>query len=241
MSARNAPVADSRRWTGPEPSPPTLDRRAARAAFQAAGGRGAAAPQRAASAVSWAGLALLPLVVLAGADARAELFGLEPLAAWLREVLEARLSPALGPRDADGMVALLGDPRLLATLLALAGAFAGILSAWRNRAALARGFAAAEAGVPGAVFAPRRHREAAPFILLFVGWRPLEGGLLWLNALALWLVARFAAGTLTALAERRAAGLGARSALSSGWDLAMSAASLSALLLLLGHVLRMFG
>ena len=44
----------------------------------------------------------------------------------------------------------------------------------------------------------------------------------------------------TAPLDRRAAGLGMRSATPSGWDLATAAVSLCALLLLLGHVLRVF-
>jgi len=241
LSGKEPSPVDSRRWTGPEPAPPALDRRASRAAFEAAGGPGARAPQRAASAVSWIGLAVLPFVVLAGADGRARLLGLEPLAARLRGGLEGWLSPILGVKDTEGMVALLGDPRLLAGLLALLGGLAGIASAWRHRAALARGFGAAEAGVPGAVFTTRRYGEAAPFLLLFVGTRPAGGDLLALNALALWFVARLAAGGLTALAERRAAGLGGRAAAPSGWDAATMAASLGALLLLLGFVLGVIG
>ncbi|MCR0985072.1 hypothetical protein [Roseomonas populi] len=237
MSTGQGPPIDSRRWTGPEPAAPPLDRRGARAAFLAAGGPGAAAPQRAASAASWAGLALLPFVVLAGAEPGASLLGLEPTAARLRGGLEALLSPSLGLKGAGGMVSLLGDPRLLAALLALGGSAVGIASAWRHRAALARGFAAAEAGVPGVAFRTHRYWEAAPFVLLLVAWRPLGGDLLLLNALALWLLARLAAGTLTALAERRAAGLGARSPASSGWDLASLVLSLGALLLLLAYLL----
>lgn len=241
VSGEEVPAIKSRRWTGPEPAPPPLDRRAARAAFLDAGGRDAGTPQRAASAVSWTGLALLPLVVLVGADERAALLGLEPAAAWLRAGMEAGLSPHLGMKGAEGMVALLGDPRLLAVLLALAGALAGIVSAWRHGAALGRAFAAAEAGMPGAVFTTRRVGATAPFLLLFAALQPPGGRLLLLNALALWLIARLVAGALTAAAERRAAGLGARSAAPSAWDLATMVASIGALLLLLAHILRVFG
>ena len=219
----------------------SLDQRASRAAFMAAGGPGATAPQCAASAVSWIGLGLLPLVVLAGADGRAWLLGLEPLAGRLRGGLEAWLFSALGTKDVEGMAALLSDPRLLAALLALLGGLAGIASAWRHRAALARGFAAAEAGVPGATFATRRYGEAAPFLLIFMGMRPVGGDMLVPNALVLCLVAHLAAGGLTAMAERRAAGLGWHAAAPSSWDAATMAASLGALLLLLGHVLGLIG
>ncbi|WP_338662930.1 hypothetical protein VQH23_22635 [Pararoseomonas sp. SCSIO 73927] len=237
MSIEERPPVDSRRWTGPEDGPVPVDRRAAGAAFRAAGGPGAAAPQRAASAVSWAGLALVLPVVMAGAGQGTWLLGLEPVAARLRSGLEAALHPTLGLKGAEGMMALLGDPRLLAALLALAGTLAGIVSAWRHRAALARGFTAAEAGVPGAVFSSYGHWGMAPFIVLLVGWRPLESPLLLPNALVLWLLARLAAGSLTAMAERWAAGLGAGSPRPSGWDLANMALSLGALLLLLGRAL----
>jgi hypothetical protein len=221
----SGPDIDSRRWTGPEPQPPAAERQAARNAFLAAGGTAAGKPQRATSAVSWAGLAVLPLVVLAGADEHSWLPGLHPLAAWFR----ALLAPALG---AEWAVAAAGDPRLLGALVALGGSIAGIVSAWRHRAALARGFAAAGDG-----FLTRRFGGAAPLMLVLVSLRPADGPLLALNALALWLIARLAAGSLTALAERLAAGCARRAERAAGWDVATLLASLGGLSLVLAHVL----
>ena len=142
------PEIDSRRWTGPEPEPLAADRRAARGAFLLAGGRAAGAPQRTAAAVSWLGLAFLPAVVLAGADDRSWLPGLQPVAAGFAAWLEAWLVPALGADRAKWIVGALGDPRLLAVLVALGGGVAGMVSAWRHRAALAQRISLA----PGPMF-----------------------------------------------------------------------------------------
>lgn len=230
------PEIDSRRWTGPEPEPLAADRRAARGAFLLAGGRAAGAPQRAAAAVSWLGLAFLPAVVLAGADDRSWPPGLQPVAAGFAAWLEAWLVPALGADRAKWIVGALGDPRLLAVLVALGGGVAGMVSAWRHRAALAQGFAAA-----GEDFLTRRFGGAAPLLLVLTSLRPADGPLLALNALALWLVAGLAAGSLTALGERLAAGSARRGDRAAGWDVATLAASLGGLSLVLAHVLGAFG
>jgi len=243
MAAEGGEVegVDSRRWTGPEPAPVPLDRRAARAAFRAAGGPGTVAPQRAAALVSWLGLVLMLAVILVGADGRARLLGLEPLAARVRAGLEGWLTAFAGPKDAEGLLGLAGDPRPLAAVLAIAGTLAGLASAWRHRAALARGFAAAEAGTPGAVFTTLQHWGAAPLLFVLISTKPPDGPLFAANALALWLVARFAAAGLVAVAERRAAGLGARGAAPSRWDVATIVVSLGGMLLLLAHALHVVG
>lgn len=78
-AAPAGPVFDSRTWTGPRtvPEPAPHDVLAARAVFAEAGGPEATLPRRAASAVSWAGLVLLPIVVLLAADARVRTLGLD--------------------------------------------------------------------------------------------------------------------------------------------------------------------
>ncbi|WP_458095000.1 hypothetical protein [Roseomonas sp. WA12] len=241
MSKEAAPGVDSRGWTGPEPAPAQADRRLARAAFLAAGGPGAAAPQRAASAVSWAGLGVMAGVILLGADRDSWLPGLGPLAMRVRGGVEGWLAGFAGPKTAEGLVVLMGAPGLLAAMLAILGAVAGILSAWRNRAALTRGFGAADALAPGGAFATLRHWEAAPLFLLLAGVKPAGGFWLVVNAVLLWLIARFAAGQLTAIAERRAAGLAMRGASPSGWDLATILVSLAGMILLLAHALQVIG
>jgi len=236
----------SRRWTGPEAEPP-LDHRVARAAFLAAGGTGAAAPQRAAARVSWIGLPLMTAAALLGAGDRALPLALSPPAARLREAVEAALRPGLGLKGAEGMAALLGDTRILAVLLALAGALAGIAAARRHRAALRRGFDAAEAGTPRdaaeddtprPVFRTRHAGLLLPLLMLPALHPPAAGGTRYLlEALLLWLFSRLAAAGLCAVAERRAAGLGAGAAAPSGWAAAELLLSLGALLLILFHLL----
>lgn len=154
MSGKDAPVVDSRRWTGPEPARPTLDPRASRAAFRAVGGAGAVALQRVASAVSWIGLGLMVPVVLVGATRDTWLLGLQPLAGRVRAGLEGWLAVVLAPDSTGGVAGRIGDPRILAALLALVGTLAGSVAAGRHRAALARGFAAAEAGGPPGAASP---------------------------------------------------------------------------------------
>jgi len=134
---------NSRGWTGPAPEPAPADRHAAHAAFLAAGSPAAARPQRVAAAACWTGLVLLPFVVLLGADDRSWPPGLPAAGDAFRAMLDAWLEPSIGSKGVEGVVAVLGDPRVPALLLALAGSIAGMASAWRHRAALTRGFQAA--------------------------------------------------------------------------------------------------
>ena len=237
---------DSRRWTGPaaEPAPPP-NRRASRAAFRAAGGEGASAPQRTVALVFWLGLPVMLGVILIGADGRSRLLGLEALAARVRDgfrsALEAALSGVAGSKDAEGLVALAGDPRLAAALLAMVGALAGLASVTRHRAALRRGFAAAEANHPGTVFITFHGGVATPLLLVLVGTKPPGGALFALNAPTLWFVAFLAVAGTIAVVERRAAGLGTRGAARSGWDAATIAVSLGAMIVVLAHALGTFG
>ena len=77
-------------------------------------------------------------------------------------------------------------------------------------------------------------------MLFVMALNPPGGVWLAVNALTLWLVARFAAASLTSVAERRAAGLGTRGALPSGWDLATIVLSLGAMLLTVIYPMGVF-
>ncbi|MBO1081613.1 hypothetical protein [Roseomonas haemaphysalidis] len=219
---------DSRGWTGPAPEPAPADRHAAHAAFLAAGGPAAARPQRVAAAACWTGLVLLPFVVLLGADDRSWPPGLPAAGDAFRAMLDAWLVPSIGSKGVEGVVAVLGDPRVPALLLALAGSIAGMASAWQHRAALTRGFQAA-----GDALQTSRFGGTATLLLLLSTLRPVGGTLLALNALMLWFFARLTAEALTTLVKRIAAGAARRR-----WDWATLLASLGGLLLALAHVLH---
>lgn len=132
-AAPAAPVFDSRTWTGPEtvPERPPYDVLAARAVFAEAGGPEATLPQRAASAVSWAGLACLGALVGCGLARRHRAALVRRFAAveagWPQALFYTRYRGFYGPlfvssvTDAPGSAGLLN---LLAARL-VAGAIVG--------------------------------------------------------------------------------------------------------------------
>ncbi len=227
---------DSRAWTGPEPQvPEPADRAAALAAFARAGGPAATRPQRMAGLVVFAGLVPFALLALFGASGldpwplspRAwDALRANPLADALRAVLEA-----------SGLAALAPHLGAYAALLALLASLAGIALAWRGRTALARGFRAAEAGsISGSVFVTRLADPLPPVLgLAFIARAFAAGEANLLTAFLLVPVVVLLARAVTALAERRVAGLGRRSAEPSTWDLVTLAAALAAMLALLAY------
>lgn len=214
---------DSRAWTGPEPERPTLDRRRARAAFRAAGGSGAVRPQRMASSFLWIGLgSLLAFALLGPMD-------VDPWpvpTVWRNEVRELfGLGWSTAGPDATGRARVTVGPDILLLITTLLAGWAGILTAWTCRRALARGFRAEEADRVGAVFVTRRVDLLAPGIgFLFLTASEADTiSLATLLVLALLSVTTVRA--MTAVAERRFAGLGARSPVASRWDVAALVAS----------------
>lgn len=227
--ARNRPGGfDSRAWTGPEPQPPKIDPRPARAAFAQAGGASARLPQRVAS-----GLVALGVVLLLG------LALLQPavLDPWpvpgfaLERFREGWTASGLGALMPLPTWTITGnDIRVLLLGLTLLAASAGVVLAWCVRRALARGFEAAESVGPHAVFVTHPVDLLAPLACFCVLSAPLgSGSLSLLLLLLLGLLARLVSRAMTAIAERRFAGLPARSNRASHWDAASLAAGFGAL------------
>lgn len=219
---------DSRVWTGPEPEPARPAAKGARAAFAQAGGATALLPQRACIFVVALFFALIMAVVLLRSS---------PIDPWplprttlgqLRETWIAsgfaELLPVLhGTRTGNGIRACLTGLVLIASL-------GGIVSAWYARRSLALGFAAAEGPKRDTVFVTHHVSLFAPVFSFCILAGPVDdagGSLTFL--LVMGLLALFTARAITAVAERRFAGLGSRSREPSRWDVAGLCVSLAAL------------
>ena len=214
MSAGGSGGFDSRAWTGPENPPPQLDRGRARIAFAKAGGPPALRPQRVSSLVVAAGFALLVL---------ATLFLPSVLDPW--PLPASALDPLRGGSPMPWALTSTGIRALLFGLVILAS-LCGVALAWASRGALARGFEAAEGPGREAVFVTHRADLLAPVLsfglLARAGEHPRVS--LWLLLLTGFL-ALFLVRAMTAVAERRFAGLGTRSNRASRWDVVALGAS----------------
>lgn len=224
----NSDGFDSRVWTGPEPEPARPDAKAARAAFAKAGGATALLPQRACLFVVALFFALIMAVALLQSSPidpwplpRTTLGQLHET--WIASGLAERLPVLHGTVTGNGIRACLTGLVALASLC-------GIGSAWWARRSLALGFAAAEGPKRHTVFVTHHVALFAPVFSFCMLAGPVDdaGGSL-MFFLVMGVLALFTSRAITAVAERRFAGLGSRSRESSHWDIAGLCVSLAAL------------
>lgn len=219
---------DSRAWTGPEPEPARPDAKSARAAFAKTGGATALLPQRACLFV----VALFFALIMAVALLRSSPIDPWPLPrttlgqlreTWIASGLADLLPVMPGTMTGNGIRACL-------TGLAVIASLGGIVSAWCARRSLALGFAAAEGPKRDTVFVTHHVALFAPVFSFCILAGPVDDpGYSLTFLLMMGLLALFTARTITAVAERRFAGLGSRSREPSRWDIAGVCVSLAAM------------
>lgn len=203
---------DSRRWTGRGLRPAHADRKAAWQAFRSAAGPGGVAPRRAAAIVCALGGVLVPLAIVAIAPDAPHAIRLHAL-----------LAQAIGSDGARHRLSWLAAFVGPALLIALAASLTGAVSAWRNRHALARGFAA----VPVA----RLESGGADVALALGAFGYLSRSAAAASTeliLALWMLAYFLARGMTLMSERLCAPNG-----SQPWKAARMALAAGAIIMLL--------
>jgi len=182
------PSIDSRSWTGRGLGPTRADSRAAWQAFRSAAGAKAIAPRRAAAIVCGIGGVLVaPAIAIASPDRLP----------WLASLSRGIAVHAIGPHAARAVLEWLAAFVGPALAIALVAAVAGTVSAWRNRVALATGFAVApadqlEGGGGDVVIALITMTSFIP-----TGWAPSPT-----KILMLWMIAFYLARGLTLMAEQ---------------------------------------
>ena len=186
--AKGPPRIDSRRWTGRGLGPTRAERRAVWRTFRSAAGRAATAPRRAAAIGCGIGGVLVPPAIAAVSP--------DHLPA-LASRLHGAVAHAVGPDGAPLAMRWLAEFAGPASAIVLAASLAGAASAWRNRDALARGFAA----VPADRLEGGGGDVAIGLVAMVVVIRNMSQPSL-SAILALWMLAYFLARGMTLMAER---------------------------------------